>query len=328
MPSPSNDTFPRPRILQRVRTTPTRSPASAYDHVGDAYGGYADGDAVDDPGAVSNRFAHADTIVWRAIRATIDDLRASGVSTLRVLDAGCGPGTWITRIAAHANRLGLAVEAVGFDIAHAQLEIARNNAASLKTRCHEGSLQIEFLNHDLSQPLPWCDAHFHIVLCNYVVLNHVPRDAVARAVEELCRVASHRVVATVRALGSPATACIIGQERVREYHQDCARGELKLALKDGTEHRFTFNLYGADVLRLMFAPHATIVELRAVDLFVSRFAADPHWTASLLNGLAGRQEVLRNLGEIEETLCRQPGWIDHGTHVLIVGQPKVRASRV
>jgi SAM-dependent methyltransferase len=299
----------------------TRSPASAYDHVGDGYGCYADGEALDDPCSGTNRFAHPDAIVWETVRKTVDGLRASGLSTLRVLDAGCGPGTWLMRIAAHANRLGLGVEAIGFDIAHAQLEIARNKAASLKARSHGGRLRIEILAHDLSDPLPWPDAHFDIVLCNYVVLNHLPKDVVADAVAELCRVAGHRVIATVRALGSPATACIVGQERVRAYHQDCGRGELSLALKDGTEHRFTFNLYGADVLRAMFAPHATITDLRAVDLFLSRFAADANWTASLLNGLVGREEVLRKLKEIEEPLCRQPGWIDHGTHILIVARP-------
>src|SRR5262249_35307912 len=48
-----------------------------------------------------------DMILWDAIRSAIDELRRAGVSSLRVLDAGCGPGTWVRRIAAYANRLGL-----------------------------------------------------------------------------------------------------------------------------------------------------------------------------------------------------------------------------
>ena len=80
---------------------------------------YADGEGLDDPSVEASRFAHADTIVWQTLRETIDELRAAGVSTLRVLDAGCGPGTWIMRTAAYADRLGLGVEAIGFDIARA-----------------------------------------------------------------------------------------------------------------------------------------------------------------------------------------------------------------
>ena len=160
-----------------------------------------------------------------------------------------------------------------------------------------------------------------MALCNYVVLNHMPKSALPRVAKELCRVASDRVIATVRALASPPTACIIGTEQVREYHQDCGRGELALVLKDGTEHLLTFNLYSADTLQAVFAPHATIVDLRAIDLFLSRFAPDANWTGKLVNRLPGRQEVIRKLQETEEALCRQAGWIDHGTHVLIVAQP-------
>jgi hypothetical protein len=36
---------------------------------------------------------------------------------------------------------------------------------------------------------------------------------------------------------------------------------------------------------------------------------------------------VNKLKEIEESLCRLPGWIDHGTHVLIVAQPKPVATK-
>jgi hypothetical protein len=163
---------------------------------------------------------------------------------------------------------------------------------------------------------------------HYVVLNHLPKAALPRGAEELCRVAGYRVIATVRALASPPTGCIIGTEHVREYRQDCGRGELRLVLKDGTEHRLTFNLYSAEKLKRVFAAHATVLDLRAVDLFVSRFASDANWTASLVSGLPGREEVLCRLREIEEPLCRLPGWVDHGTHVLIVAQPKQTTNAI
>jgi SAM-dependent methyltransferase len=296
------------------RTRPS-GVANAYDHVGYEYRCYADGEGLEDPSVGTARFAHADAIVWETIRDTLHQLRAAGVRTLRVLDAGCGPGTWIRRIADYAQRLGLGIDATGFDISKGQLEIARKQIEKLKERDPGKHKKIRFLVHNLADPLPWAVGHFHIVLCNYVVLNHLPKAAIPGVVEELCRVAGYRVIATVRALASPATGCIIGTEQVREYRQDCGRGELRLVLKDGTEHRLTFNLYSAELLGAMFAAHATIVDLRAVDLFLSRFAADANWTANLVGNLPGRTDVIRKLKEIEEPLCRLPGWVDHGTHV-------------
>lgn len=302
----------------RVVVTSPPTVASAYNHVGADYGRYADGDAPNVSSAGRNRFEHADAIVWKAIQAAIEEAAASGVGTLRVLDAGCGPGTWLNRIAAHANALGLAVEGIGIDIADAQLAIARKDARILHA---DGKRTLTYLQHDLANPLPWPDREFHLVLCNYVVLNHLAPNVLPRAVRELCRVASRRIIATVRGLASPATGCITGTEKVRDYHQDCQRGELALVLEDGSEHRLTFNLFSAETLKALFAEHGEILELRAIDLFASRFAPDAKWTGHLVPGVVGRDEVMLKLRDIEETLCRLPGWIDHGTHVLIVAEP-------
>lgn len=280
--------------------------ADAYDHVGDAYPHYADGEAPDDPATAAVRSVHADTIVWQTICRTIGELRQDGVSNLRILDAGCGPGTWLRRIATHAHQQGLGVEAVGFDISTGQLDIARKRAESLLTGIADmRKPKLEVLEHNLIDPLPWSNGQFHIVLCNFAVLNHLPRTALPNAIAELCRVASHRVLATLRALASPPTACIVGIEQVRELHEDCGRGQLALVLKDGTRHVLTFNLYGADTLRALFTPHATVADLRAIDLFLSRFAPDANWTGIMVNRLAGRQEVMERLKELEEPLCRR-----------------------
>jgi hypothetical protein len=111
--------------------------APAYDHVGDAYGCYADGDGIDEPETATNRSAHADAIVWQAICKSLDEVRGQGVSRVRILDARCGPGTWLNRVVARARRQGLDVEAVGFDISSGQLDIARKRTTGLLSRCRD-----------------------------------------------------------------------------------------------------------------------------------------------------------------------------------------------
>src|SRR5262249_15415636 len=163
---------------------------------------------------------------------------------------------WLRRVAKHASRLGLVLNATGFDIAQAQLEIARKHWNDDNAKFSDCNTTIRFLKHSLADPLPWDSGHFHIVLCNYVVLNHLDRGTLPKAINELCRVANHRVIATLRAVAGPATGCIIGAEEVLQYHHDCARGELRLRLKDGTRHVLTFNLYTAEMLEALFSAHA------------------------------------------------------------------------
>ena len=314
----------RPSRVKPVRPTRAYATARAYDRVGEAYGAYADGSAADE-GSSTSRFAHADNIVWESIRETIDELRERRIERLRILDAGCGPGTWIARAAAYARHVDLDIDATGFDIAEGQLEIARARMA--QTAAASSNTRARFVTHNLADPLPWSDREFHIVLCNYIVLNHLDRGALPGAIGELCRVANHRVIATLRAVASPVTACIIGTEHVLQYHHDRHSGELRLVLKDGSEHVLTLNLYSAESLKALFGTQATIVDLRAVDLFVSRFALDENWTAHLASALPGRAEVLSSLRDAEEQLCRDPAWLDHGTHVLVVVRPRAHAGK-
>src|SRR5262245_19802061 len=134
----------RRSVIRHVEHARPRRTAHAYDHVGNEYGCYADGEAG------TYRFAHGDMILWEAIRAAMDELRCTGVSSLRVLDAGCGPGTWVRRIAAYSNRLGLGIDAVGFDISQRQLEIARNHPENLRNCEPDPRRKLEFLYHDLT----------------------------------------------------------------------------------------------------------------------------------------------------------------------------------
>src|SRR4030088_3241638 len=98
--------------------------ANIYNQAGDHYGSYADGDPSQ-PFAFDGLHAYADRCVWAALETKLADLRASGASSVRFLDAGCGPGTWLRRLVIRARALGFSrISARGFDIAQVQIQRA------------------------------------------------------------------------------------------------------------------------------------------------------------------------------------------------------------
>ena len=107
--------------------------ADIYNDAGDDYTAYADGD----PSrlfAFDGMHGYADRCVWAVLEKKLTDLRASGASSVRLLDAGCGPGTWLRRLVTRAYALGFSsITARGFDIAQAQIQRARLAARNLSS---------------------------------------------------------------------------------------------------------------------------------------------------------------------------------------------------
>jgi len=80
--------------------------ANVYNQAGDDYVSYADGDPSQ-PFTFEGLHAYADRCVWTTLETKLTDLRATGASSVRFLDAGCGPGTWLRRLVLRAQALGL-----------------------------------------------------------------------------------------------------------------------------------------------------------------------------------------------------------------------------
>ncbi len=99
--------------------------ADIYNKAGDDYAAYADGDPTH-LFAFKGMHAYADRQLWARLDAKLVELRATGASTIRILDAGCGPGTWLRRLVLRASDLGFtSIKARGFDIAQLQIQRAR-----------------------------------------------------------------------------------------------------------------------------------------------------------------------------------------------------------
>src|ERR1035438_9491516 len=71
--------------------------ADVYNQAGDDYASYADGDPSQ-PFFFDGMHGYADRCVWAVLEKKLTDLRATGASSVRLLDAGCGPGTWLSRL--------------------------------------------------------------------------------------------------------------------------------------------------------------------------------------------------------------------------------------
>ncbi|MEU4359953.1 class I SAM-dependent methyltransferase [Streptomyces virginiae] len=92
------------------------------------------------------------------------------VNGLDILDAGCGPGLYLSELAARGAR------PVGIDQSADMARLARERLGSLAEVCQ----------HDLAQPLAWADdASFDVVLLT-LVLHYLP-DRI-RTLRELARV--------------------------------------------------------------------------------------------------------------------------------------------
>jgi SAM-dependent methyltransferase len=99
--------------------------AAAYNQAGGDYVAYADGDPTH-LFEFDGLHAYADRRVWTLVDTKLTDLRASGARSIRILDAGCGPGTWLRRLVTRAHALGFTnITARGFDVARAQIQRAR-----------------------------------------------------------------------------------------------------------------------------------------------------------------------------------------------------------
>jgi len=280
--------------------------AAAYDVAGPDYLAYADG-AMNSLFTFDGRYSYADQLVWQQIDGALTDLLARGQRSLRILDAGCGPGTWLIRTVTRAHALGFDhVEATGFDISPEMIRLARENAAF---RGH-----YQFRTGDLTAPLPEETGSVDLTLCLYGVLNHLPRDRHEQVAAELIRVTSCHLLATVRTVGSLPTIFVGSLEKARSFSQDNSADRFEVDLVDGRHLEFTSHLFCAAEFKALFEPHAPGTTLLGLDVFHSRFAAHPCWNPEVLPYSSLFEQELCKL---EERCGCDPVFIDRAAHILL-----------
>jgi len=291
--------------------------ATIYNQAGDEYVSYADGDPSQ-PFAFDGLHAYADRCVWAALEEKLADLRAEGASSVRLLDAGCGPGTWLRRLVLRARALGFDnITARGFDIAQGQIERAWLAARDLSAL---PGVNLTFDVGDLTDRLPESDASVDLTLCLYSALSHLPVASLKGVSTEIARVTSGYFITTVRPVGSTPTAFVDSVENVRRLKLDHVRDHCEIDLSDGRRLAFGFHLFTAVELRNHFAGCFDIEDLRGLDLFHCRFMPDSRWNP--VRSLGG--PLADELERLEKAFATRPEFMDRAAHLMLVGRSRRR----
>lgn len=290
----------------------TACTAQAYDTAGPAYRIYADGESDRDLG-FDGPHSYADAQLWGRIDAALMHLVGDGRRALRLLDAGCGPGTWLWRVVRRARALGFRdIEAYGLDASPAMIDMAKAGASEFA----EPGVQVSFEKADLMAGLAFTDRFFDMTLCLYGVLNHLPASSHEDVAAELCRVTAGTLFLTVRTAGSLPTIYVDTLAHARHFRQDHDADWMDVDLEDGRHLGFTSHLFTNQGLRALFRPHLGELSMSGLDLFHSRFASHPGWNPPALCHEAAFEE---NLDRLERRYASDPQFIDRATHILLVG---------
>ena len=303
-----------------VRDGADANVAAAYNQAGGDYVVYADGD----PRCLftfNGLHAYADRRIWALLETKLADLRATGASSISILDAGCGPGTWLRRLVTRAQVLGFTtITARGFDVARAQVQRARLLAKDLSGI---SGVNLTFDVADLTGALPEADDSVDLTLCLYSVLSHLPVASLPKISTEFARVTSGHFITTVRSVGSTPTISVDSIEKARWFKHDNSRDQCEIELCDGRHIGLSFHLFAASELRSYFAAHFDIEDLRGLDLFHNRFAPDPRWNPA---SLALDTQFSDELERLEEIYAKSSGFIERANHLLLVARHRQAAT--
>jgi SAM-dependent methyltransferase len=299
---------------QMIHDSASAIVAAAYNQSGGDYVAYADGDPTH-LFAFTGPHAYADRRIWAILEAKLRELRATGASSIGILDAGCGPGTWLRRLVVRAHELGFtSITARGFDIARAQVQRARLLARNLS---EISGVELTFDVADLLGELPEGDASVDLTLCLYSVLSHLPVASLPKISAELARVTSGHFIATVRSVGSTPTILVDSIGKARHFRLDNRRNQFEIELCDGHHIELGFHLFTASELRGYFALLFDIEVLRGLDVFHSRFAPDPRWNPA---SLAVDDQFYDELDRLEEVYATRSGFVERAAHLLLVAR--------
>jgi SAM-dependent methyltransferase len=297
----------------RFASYSTDKTANAYDASGTDYLAYADGDAAQLFNFTST-YSFADRQIWHRLDATLVRLAADGRKSISILDAGCGPGTWLQRLVLRARELGFArVDAFGFDVSKVMIDLAKAAAS----RIQDQAIRMHFVVRDITNGSAFGNNTFDITLCLYGVLNHLPKLTHDRVAAELSRVTFDSLFLTVRTIGSQPTIYVDKLERAHAFHQDNDADWMEVDLVDGRHIGFTSHLFSSSDLRTLFQPYLSGIALVGLDVFHGRFSTNSHWNSLTVEDQSAFEA---DLEQLERRYASNAHFIDRAAHILLIGE--------
>jgi SAM-dependent methyltransferase len=288
--------------------------AGAYDAAGERYRLYADGE-LKKLYAFEGLHADADRKTWSAIEDRLHRLRLSGARRICILDLGCGPGTWMRRTIARAHQMGFTdITARGVDLSEGQVRKAEELSHAFAGR---EDIQLRYEVGDIRGRFSEDAGTVDICLCLYGVLNHVAASEIRAVMREVARVTRGWFIATVRTVGSTPTVYVDSVSEARSFKQNNFVDRLDVEFQDGRSASFNSHLFSQAEVRSLVRPHLALEELLGLDLFHGRFARDPRWNPLMCESPTFAKE----LDALEDRYGRDPEFMDHATHLLMVASP-------
>jgi SAM-dependent methyltransferase len=302
--------------LQAVREPvqrPLSDTALAYNAVAAAYLDHAEGRQS---GLFDFHGAHGftDRALWSRLDAMLVRMWTEGRRAIRILDLGCGPGTWLMRLALRARDLGFsAIDGWGIDLSPAMIDLARSRMRF----AHDPHIGLRFDVGDLIDATAEEDARsFDIVLCLNGVLNHLAPNARSLAATEMERLCDGELFVTAYSVSGSPSIYLTDAYDVRQFQQDHQADRLQIHLQDGRHLDLPSHLFTATELAGLFLERIRQQELAGLDLFHTRFQDDPRWNPAGID----HEQLDDELNRLE-TLCEtMPAMINAASQILYHGR--------
>ncbi len=292
---------------------------SAYDQFALEYRDYADGPNPTHTPAIefgNQNFMVADKSTWHVIDRQIEALaiRRPG-EMLRILDAGCGPGTWTMRIIHKLRERGLSAEVIAYDLSESMVDATRS---AYEKYCQDQGRPTDVAFQVSVKDVREASADgFNLAFCLYTVLNHLQKDDLEHALKHLLQ--ADCVVASLKGPYSPPTAYVIHMNQTIAARRDPASGNLRVVTRGGEFFEIPSHLYPFDFIRRTVEMNgAQVTEALGLDVITGRLAPDPNFSEH-----ASGWTTPNSLQSLERELSTRSDFLDYAGHYMFVATQTV-----
>lgn len=276
---------------------------------------YADGRVTENLFDYENRsHGFADKKTMEKIEQQITKFLNNEKQTLKILDIGCGPGTWLRRI---VDRFGISkgvkIECVGVDISETLLYLAKERFEKYSVK-NGGNINMKFQWTDLTETLPFEDNEFDLTLCLYTVLNHIPANKIRTVVKEISRITNGVNITSVKPVGGLPTVYVCDIKDVINYKQSF--DTLSFLHKSGDEWRVCSHLFKRKEIVGLFNNFGKVEECLGLGIFFPRFEFQTDWKTD--DGIESYRTLKNEMEKMEMAHWSNPRWVDMANHIMTI----------